>query len=170
MELLEFGAGTAADDSRLSALVRSLADCLDERGTLASPLHPRVARCSCVSAAPSNRLLPAPSSRRSGSIHVAALSTSRFKGRTACGTRSQCTCSAAKPRSPPSATCSGTAARRVPASTYAGPPRHPRSGRFSFALTHGLTLLPPLAMMDPTPPHTVAPLSHLPQPQLSTIP
>ncbi len=25
-----------------------------------------------------------------------------------------------------------------------GPPRHPRSGRFSFALTHGLTLLPPL--------------------------
>ncbi len=53
---------------------------------------------------------------------------------------------------------------------YAGPPRHPRSGRFSFGLTHGLTLLPPLAMMDPTPPHTVAPLSHLPQPQLSTIP
>ena len=33
-----------------------------------------------------------------------------------------------------------------------------------------MTLLPPLAMMDPTPPHTVAPLSHLPHPQLSTIP
>ncbi len=60
--------------------------------------------------------------------------------------------------------CSGRSA------PYAGPPRHPKSGRFSFALTHGLTLLPPLAMMDPTPPHTVAPLSHLPQPQLSTIP
>ncbi len=59
--------------------------------------------------------------------------------------------------------CSGRSA------PYAGPPRHPRSGRFSFGLTHGLTLLPPLAMMDPTPPHTVAPLSHLPQPQLSTI-
>ena len=60
--------------------------------------------------------------------------------------------------------CSGRSA------PYAGPPRHPGSGRFSFGLTHGLTLLPPLAMMDPTPPHTVAPLSHLPQPQLSTIP
>ena len=59
--------------------------------------------------------------------------------------------------------CSGRSA------PYAGPPRHPRSGRFSFGLTHGLTLLPPLAMMDPTPPHTVAPLSHLPQLQLSTI-
>ena len=59
--------------------------------------------------------------------------------------------------------CSGCSA------PYAGPPRHPRSGRFSFGLTHGLTLLPPLAMMDPTPPYTVAPLSHLPQPQLSTI-
>ena len=59
--------------------------------------------------------------------------------------------------------CSGRSA------PYAGPLRHPRSGRFSFGLTHGLTLLPPLAMMDPTPPHTVAPLSHLSQPQLSTI-
>ena len=35
-----------------------------------------------------------------------------------------------------------TAAATAP---YAGPPRHPRSGRFSFGLTHGLTLLPPLA-------------------------
>ena len=62
-----------------------------------------------------------------------------------------------------------TASPHAPLPTPA-PPRHPRSGRFSFALTHGLTLLPPLAMMDPIPPHTVAPLSHLPQPQLSTIP
>ena len=36
-ELLEFGAGRAADDSRLSALVRSLARCLDEQGALARP-------------------------------------------------------------------------------------------------------------------------------------
>ncbi len=39
-ELLEFGAGRAAADSRLSALVRSLANCLDEDGTLARPVPP----------------------------------------------------------------------------------------------------------------------------------
>ena len=43
-ELLEFGAVPAADDSRQSALVRSLANYLDERVALARPVPPPSAR------------------------------------------------------------------------------------------------------------------------------
>ncbi len=61
--------------------------------------------------------------------------------------------------------------RGTPAQLPTPAPSTPEKRTFQLCLDTRIDItLPPLAMIDPTPPHTVAPLSHLPQPQLFTIP